>query len=280
MTFARILRRAAVLGAFVAAALLANTTAHAKPPFSAKEKVACNHCHTSNAGGARNFRGVYYGTHKLSFENFDNDYEAKKAGVDPKAMGADAAVKNPDYPAKIKAPEALNFVMKDIDGKPKNLARYEGKVILLVNVASKCGNTPQYEGLQKIYDKYKGKGLVILGMPANDFLMQEPGTDKEIKEFCEATYKVKFPMFSKIAVKGEEQAPLYKYLTDKEKFPKTGGDITWNFEKFLYNSKGEVIARFSPKTQPTDPTVIAAIEKALKDVKDEDKPKEEKAAAQ
>jgi glutathione peroxidase len=275
MTFARIVRRVAVLGALVAAALSANTTtAHAKPPFSAKEKVACNYCHTANNGGARNFRGLFYDANKLSFDKFDNDYEAKKAGVDPKAVGADAAAKNPDYPKKIKAPEALSFVLKDIEGKPKNLARYEGKVVLLVNVASKCGNTPQYADLQKLYDKYKSKGLVILGVPSNDFGMQEPGTEKDIKQFCTDNYKVSFPMFSKVVVKGEDQIPLYKLITDKEKYPKTGGEVRWNFDKFLYNSKGEVVGRFDPMMKPTDPKVVAAIEKELKEVKEEDIEKE------
>ncbi|MDZ4751811.1 MAG: hypothetical protein SGI87_09370, partial [Flavobacteriales bacterium] len=159
MSIARILSRVVALGAFAAATLFTSTTAEAKPPFSAKEKVACNYCHTSNSGGVRNFRGMFYGAHKLSFADFDNEYEAKAAGVDPKAMGPAAAPKNPDYPSKIKAPEALKFVLKDIDGKPVNLAKYEGKVVMLVNVASKCGYTPQYEDLQKVYEKHMKDGL-------------------------------------------------------------------------------------------------------------------------
>ncbi len=279
MSIARILSRVVALGAFAAATLFTSTTAEAKPPFSAKEKVACNYCHTSNSGGVRNFRGMFYGAHKLSFADFDNEYEAKAAGVDPKAMGPAAAPKNPDYPSKIKAPEALKFVLKDIDGKPVNLAKYEGKVVMLVNVASKCGYTPQYEDLQKVYEKHMKDGLVILGVPSNDFGMQEPGTEKEIKEFCESKYKVTFPLFSKVSVKGEEQTPLYKYLTDKEKFEKTGGEIKWNFTKFLYNTKGEVIARYDSKVKPTDPMVMEEVAKALKDVKDEDKPKVEEKKA-
>ena len=252
MTLARILRRTAFLGAFVTAALSHGTTAEAKPPFAQKEMKACGYCHASNGGGARNYRGMFYGAHKLSFADFDNEYEAKVAGVDPKAMAGEAVPKNPDYPSKVKAPEALKFVLKDIDGKNVNLARFEGKVLMLVNVASKCGYTPQYEDLQKVYAKYKKDGLVIVGVPSNDFGMQEPGTEKEIKEFCSSKYKVTFPLMSKVAVKGEEQTPLYKYLTDKEKFEKTGGEIKWNFTKFLYNTKGEVIGRYEPATKPTD----------------------------
>lgn len=154
-----------------------------------------------------------------------------------------------------------DFSMTNIDGKKIDLSEYKNEVALIVNTASKCGNTPQYEGLQKIYDKYKDQGFVILGFPANNFMGQEPGTNKEIKEFCTLKYKVTFPMFAKISVKGEDQNEFYTYLTnEKAKFP---GDITWNFEKFLVDRNGEVIARFAPKTKPEDPEVIKAIEKAL-----------------
>lgn len=154
-----------------------------------------------------------------------------------------------------------DFSMRNIDGKQINLSQYKNEVALIVNTASKCGNTPQYEGLQKIYDKYKDQGFVILGFPANNFMGQEPGTNEEIKEFCTLKYKVTFPMFAKISVKGEDQDAFYTYLTnEKAKFP---GDITWNFEKFLVDRNGEVIARFTPKTKPEDPEVIKAIEKAL-----------------
>jgi glutathione peroxidase len=161
------------------------------------------------------------------------------------------------------APEALNFKVKDIDGKEVNLADYKGKVLLVVNVASKCGNTPQYEGLEKTYDKLKDKGFVILGFPANNFGGQEPGTDEQIKEFCSLTYQVKFPMFSKISVKGNDQHPLYKYLTSLDTKPVAKGDISWNFEKFLIGRDGKVIARFAPKTKIEDPAVMGAIEQAL-----------------
>lgn len=156
------------------------------------------------------------------------------------------------------------FTMKDIDGKDVKLDNYKGKVSLIVNTASKCGLTPQYEGLQALYDKYKDKGFVILGFPANNFMGQEPSTEKEIKDFCTLKYNVTFPMFSKISVKGTDQHPFYTYLTNKESNPGFDGDITWNFEKFLVGKDGKVIARFSPKTKPDDPKIAEAIEKALK----------------
>lgn len=157
----------------------------------------------------------------------------------------------------------LSHTVKDIDGKPVPLSKYQGKVIMMVNVASQCGLTPQYTPLQALYEKYKGQGLVVMGFPANEFGKQEPGTEAEIKEFCNAKYKVTFPMFSKIVVKGEGQHPLYKQLTDKTTNPKFGGDIEWNFAKFLINRKGEVVARFSPQVNPDSPEVISAIEKEL-----------------
>ncbi|MCB1180149.1 MAG: glutathione peroxidase [Leptospiraceae bacterium] len=149
--------------------------------------------------------------------------------------------------------EPLSFEVKDINGKLVNLSEYKGKTILIVNVASKCGLTPQYKGLQEIYEKYKDKGLEILGFPSNDFLGQEPGTEEDIKQFCELNYKVTFPLFSKIKVKkGEGQAELYKYLTSKETNPGFEGEIEWNFQKFLVNKEGKVVKRFSPKTIPSD----------------------------
>ncbi|MBX3291065.1 MAG: glutathione peroxidase [Acidobacteria bacterium] len=155
------------------------------------------------------------------------------------------------------------FTMKDIDGKDIKLEAYKGKVVMIVNTASRCGNTPQYEGLQKIYDKYKDKGFVVLGFPANNFMGQEPGSDEEIKEFCTLNYNVTFPMFSKISVKGADQHPFYSFLTHKETNPGFDGDITWNFEKFLADKDGKIIARFTPKTKPEDEKVVEAIEKAL-----------------
>ena len=155
-----------------------------------------------------------------------------------------------------------DFTMKSIDGKAVPMAAFKGKLTLVVNVASKCGFTPQYTGLEALYEKYKGQGFVIAGFPANNFMSQEPGTDEEIKTFCSNKYNVTFPMFSKISVKGEDQAPLYKYLTDKTANPTTGGDIKWNFTKFLVDRDGKVIQRF--ETAVTPEQMDAAIEKALK----------------
>ncbi|MBM3493781.1 MAG: glutathione peroxidase [Armatimonadetes bacterium] len=161
-------------------------------------------------------------------------------------------------------PGALDFSVKSIDGRSVKLSRYRGKVVMIVNVASRCGNTPQYAGLQAIYEKYRKQGFVVLGFPANEFGAQEPGTDSEIKQFCTANYKVTFPMFSKVVVKGEGQAPLYRYLTSKDTNPEFAGEIEWNFAKFLIGRDGKPAARFSPRTQPNDPTVTEAIEKLLK----------------
>ena len=157
----------------------------------------------------------------------------------------------------------LDFKVKDIDGKEQNLADLKGKVVMMVNVASRCGNTPQYEGLEALYDKYKGKGLVILGFPANNFGGQEPGTEAEIKQFCTSKYNVSFPMMSKVSVKGDDQAPLFAWLTSEKTNPEFAGDVTWNFGKFLVDRNGNVIGRFDPRTKPTDPKVVEAVEKAL-----------------
>jgi glutathione peroxidase len=156
-----------------------------------------------------------------------------------------------------------DFTLKDIDHKEVNLAQYRGKVVMLVNVASRCGFTPQYEGLQQVYLKYKDRGFVILGFPANNFMSQEPGTDEEIKTFCSSKYSVTFPIFSKISVKGDDIHPLYKFLTSKETNPEFGGDIKWNFNKFLMDKNGKIIARFEPPVKPESDQVTQAIEKAL-----------------
>jgi glutathione peroxidase len=158
----------------------------------------------------------------------------------------------------------LDFTLNSLDGKPTPLAEYRGKVILIVNVASKCGYTPQYTGLEKIYEKYKDQGFVILGFPANNFGGQEPGTNEEIKTFCSSKYQVTFPMYSKVSVKGADSAPLYQFLTDKQSNPASGGEIKWNFTKFLVDRNGKVIARFEPATTPESTDVTGAIEKALK----------------
>ncbi len=156
----------------------------------------------------------------------------------------------------------LNFTMKGIDGKPVDLSQFKGKVVLIVNVASQCGYTKQYRGLQKLYETHKNDGLVILGVPANEFGRQEPGSDKEIAEFCSSKYNVTFPMLSKVVVKGKGITPLYQYLTSKETDPKFGGDIKWNFTKFLINRKGEIVNRFEPSVTPEKLT--PAVEAELK----------------
>ena len=174
-----------------------------------------------------------------------------------------------------------DIAVKKIDGSPTRLDAYKGQVMLIVNVASKCGLTPQYEGLEKLYETYAPKGLSVLGFPANEFGAQEPGTNAEIKDFCTANFGVKFPMFEKIVVKGEDQHPLYSLLTKAQ--PKAKGDaggfrkrlqdygmklgaedeILWNFEKFVVNRKGEIVARFAPPTAPDDPELVKTIEAEL-----------------
>lgn len=155
------------------------------------------------------------------------------------------------------------FSLKGIDGGEVSLSEYKGKVAMLVNVASKCGFTDQYEGLQKLYEKYRDKGFVILGFPANNFLGQEPGSEEEIKQFCTVNFGVTFPMFSKISVKGKDIDPLYAFLTSKKTNPEFGGAISWNFNKFLVDGEGRVIARFGSRTKPLDEEVVKAVEKAL-----------------
>ena len=150
------------------------------------------------------------------------------------------------------------FTLNSIDGKPAPLSAYQGKVVLIVNVASRCGFTPQYAGLEALYEKYKDRGFTILGFPANNFGAQEPGTNEEIKTFCSSKYNVTFPMYSKISVKGDDKAPLYQFLTA------TGGEIQWNFTKFLVDKSGKVTARFESKVTPESPDVASAIEKALR----------------
>jgi glutathione peroxidase len=161
-------------------------------------------------------------------------------------------------------PPVLNFKMKDLTGKEQDLSQYQGKVVLFVNVASKCGFTPQYKALQGLYEKYQKDGLVIIGVPANEFRSQEPGTDAEIAEFCQKNYHVTFPMLSKVVVKGDGITPLYKYLTSKETDPKFPGDIRWNFEKFLISRSGEIVGRYKSQIEPDSPELVRAIEAELK----------------
>ena len=161
------------------------------------------------------------------------------------------------------APRLYDFTLPSIDGNSTPLSTYKGKVILLVNVASRCGYTPQYSALESLYEKYKDAGLVILGFPANNFGAQEPGTNAEIRSFCSTKYNVTFPMFAKVSVKGDDTTPLYQYLTQKAS-PAVAGEIKWNFTKFLVDRNGHVVARFEPAVKPDSAEVVAAVEKLLK----------------
>jgi glutathione peroxidase len=162
-----------------------------------------------------------------------------------------------------KAAAVLNFTMKSMDGKDVDLAQYQGRVILVVNVASKCGFTPQYKELQALHEKYGSQGLVVLGFPCNQFKAQEPGSAEQIKQFCTVNYGVTFPLFAKIEVNGDGACPLYKHLTSLSTKPKGPGAISWNFEKFVIGRTGKVVARFPSKTKPDDPEVIKVIEAEL-----------------
>ncbi len=157
-----------------------------------------------------------------------------------------------------------DFTMDDIDNQPVELSKYKGKVLLIVNTASRCGLTPQYADLQATYEKYKDQGLVILGFPANNFMGQEPGTNSTIKEFCTKKFEVTFPMFSKISVKGNEIHPLYKYLTEKKENGKIDAPVAWNFQKFLIDKDGQVVQSIAPSKKVTEASVVKAIEKQLK----------------
>ncbi len=154
------------------------------------------------------------------------------------------------------------FTMKTIDGREKPLSDYQGKVLLIVNVASRCGYTPQYKDLEEVYRKYRSQGFRILAFPANNFGGQEPGSDKEIKEFCSANYNVTFDLFSKISVKGDDQHPLYRYITNESPFP---GEVKWNFQKYLADRKGNIVAMFPSRVKPSDKQVVEKIEALLKD---------------
>lgn len=172
-----------------------------------------------------------------------------------------AAPKKKGGPMPATQPKLYSFEMKTNAGKPRKLSDYKGKVVLVVNTASKCGLTPQYKGLEALYQKYKAKGFVVAAFPANEFGAQEPGTDGEIKTFCELNYKTTFDLYSKIVVKGPGIHPLYAYLTKESPFP---GEIGWNFAKFLIAKDGTVAARFDPRTEPSDPQVVKKVEELLK----------------
>lgn len=155
-----------------------------------------------------------------------------------------------------------DFPLTDIDGNEMTLESYKGNVLLIVNVASKCGYTPQYEGLQSIYEEFKDDGLVVIGFPANNFRGQEPGTNEDIKQFCRLEYGVEFPMAAKVSVKGDDKAPLFAYLTSLEN-QDFDGDIKWNFEKFLIDREGNLIRRFRSSVKPESETLTSAIKSLL-----------------
>lgn len=175
-----------------------------------------------------------------------------------------AAVLGGESAAEGDVPPVLNFTMESLDGTPVHLKKYQGKVVLFVNVASRCGNTPQYSTLQMLHDKYAKQGLAVVGVPCNQFGAQEPGSAQQIAEFCSSKYGVTFDMLSKVDVNGENACELYKYLTSEEAGKATAGKIKWNFEKFLIGRDGKIVARFSPRTKPDSPEVISTIEQALK----------------
>ena len=159
-----------------------------------------------------------------------------------------------------KTPSIYDFTMDDIDGKPVSLSQYRGKVLLVVNTASLCGNTPQYSELEKMYETYQDKGFEILAFPANNFGQQEPGTNAEIKGFCLTKYSVSFPLFSKISVKGSDKHPLYQYLTEQSPFP---GEVEWNFQKYLIDRSGNIVARYHHRTKPLSDDIVRGVETAL-----------------
>lgn len=180
------------------------------------------------------------------------------------AVAAASVVAIADDKKEGDTPAVLNFKMKGLDGKEVDLSKYEGKVVMIVNVASQCGLTPQYKALQDLQETYKDKGLVVLGFPCNQFGEQEPGSATEIREFCTKNYGVTFDLFSKIDVNGENAAPLYKFLTSEETNPGKSGKIGWNFEKFLVSRDGKVVARFEPKVAPDSDDVVKAVETEIK----------------
>jgi glutathione peroxidase len=177
------------------------------------------------------------------------------------ASKPDATMTTTDAPAAIGS--VYDFTVKDIDGKDVSLSAYKGKVLVFVNVASKCGLTPQYNEIQAFYDKYKDKGVVVLGFPANNFAGQEPGSNTDIKTFCTSNYGVTFPMFSKVSVKGGDQAPLYTYLTHKDKNGVEDAAVTWNFQKFLVNRNGQLVKSFSPQTTVENEKFLEAVQGQL-----------------
>jgi glutathione peroxidase len=160
----------------------------------------------------------------------------------------------------VKSTSVYDFTLNDIDGKPVNLNHYRGKVLLLVNTASFCGNTPQYAELQAMYEQYHDKGFEILAFPANNFGQQEPGSNEEIKSFCFTKYSLTFPLFGKISVKGSDKHPLYQYLTEQSPYP---GEVEWNFQKYLVDRSGNIVGRFAHRMKPTSPEMVKEVERVL-----------------
>jgi glutathione peroxidase len=181
-------------------------------------------------------------------------------GVLALALGASAAHHES---ADEEAGSVFDFTLDRIDGTPQALSDYSGQVLLLVNVASQCGFTPQYEGLEQLYERYRERGFAVLGFPSNDFGQQEPGSDAEIAEFCRSKYSIRFPMFSKIRVKGADAHPLYRHLTGLPE--PVGGEVKWNFQKYLVNRRGEVVASYGSRTEPGDEVLVSTIEALLDD---------------
>ena len=175
-----------------------------------------------------------------------------EAPVEPISKGA--------LPMAAKPQQVYDFTLNDIDGKPLPISDFQGKVLLIVNTASFCGNTPQYAELQTMYETYRDQGLEVLAFPANNFGRQEPGTDSEIKEFCYTKYSLTFPLFSKISVKGEDKHPLYQYLTEASPFP---GEVEWNFQKYLIDRSGKVVARYHHRTKPLSDQIVSDVESYL-----------------
>lgn len=176
--------------------------------------------------------------------------------------GDRAIAATPEDAPESEGPYVLGYTMPLIDGQQQDLAAFKGKVILIVNTASRCGLTGQYAGLQELYENKEAEGFVILGFPANNFQGQEPGSDEQIAEFCKTNFGVSFPMFSKISVKGDDATPLYRQLTSQP--APIGGDIRWNFDKFLVDREGNVVARFDPRTKPDDKNLLSTIDELLR----------------
>ena len=175
-------------------------------------------------------------------------------------FGQVSAVQQGELHMAMKSSTVYDFTLNDIDGKPVSLSQFKGKVVMLVNTASLCGNTPQYSDLETMYETYKDKGFEILAFPANNFGQQEPGTNEEIKGFCLTKYSVGFPLFSKISVKGSDKHPLYQYLTEQSPFP---GEVEWNFQKYLVDRSGNVVARYHHRTKPTAAEIVKDVERYL-----------------